>query len=631
MKTRKRGGILGRLSRINRESKKNNQVNDKTTEVEPCSASEDDSTAVTNHGENKLNRTLSGISEDLQSSFSSDSNVTSASDLMKCLNGLRIQEASVTNSNSTPSAASVPRLAPPPKIQSEPNGSTELLQTWPRLDVVNSNGKTSFAKMSLSMSSSLSKSKQNQPPTSSSSWTAFTASDINQSASSDLVKSVSVHARSSSCVSEQPPMVFETKTGQDSIQEEDEVVVEQSSEPPKELRSAFQNHWRDSDDEAETLPSSSTVQINPFAEPAVQSEGTGDITTSVLMKTTEESNFDCIVRKYGAPVLELVETVDVCFSGNKITKCHVWGEVKFKLSGGTGVQNEKLSSTAMDCLEVYRFLLRLKCVVQHVLLKKITVKKSLIEWDEFHQSLQSGGSMDRTSSLTMNEAKNGIVESKTMQWSLAKCYQEALINPVTLMKYPAQCGALNGPPLLVQIHWQKPKRPGLPVLVDVVLLPNGKLTTSLWGVTVCLKGFGGKDKANNKLQVKEALASPEAKWNPIDCSFEWSIPIINPEDSARHLKVKVSEDQVDEIPDYDLSALIKFVMPHSTLSGTLLMGWIEPKFETESDVLFGDGEKKRRCVNSPKNAINANTGTDSNLIFCEKMCLSGNYEANTNY
>lgn len=88
-----------------------------------------------------------------------------------------------------------------------------------------------------------------------------------------------------------------------------------------------------------------------------------------------------------------------------------------------------------------------------------------------------------------------------------------------MFRYPAQVSALSGPPLLVQIHWQRPKRPGLPVLVDVVLLPNRRLTTSLWGVTVCLKGFG-KHKNNNKFQVKEALASPEAKWNPI-VSFQF--------------------------------------------------------------------------------------------------------------
>lgn len=94
--------------------------------------------------------------------------------------------------------------------------------------------------------------------------------------------------------------------------------------------------------------------------------------------------------------------------------------------------------------------------------------------------------------------------------------------------------------------------------------------------------------------------------------------------------MKVSEEQA-EVPEYDLSASVKFVMPHSTLSGTLLLGWIEPRFESESEVLFGDEKEKKGFKNSPKTAMNGQVNADSNLVFCERMCLSGDYEANTNY
>lgn len=344
---------------------------------------------------------------------------------MKCLNSLRIQEASITNSNSTPSAASIPRLAPPPKLLSGPSTSAEMMQTWPRLDAA-SNGRSQLSKTPQNESKSKQSCSVSATP-----WIEFptevkTGSEEDQSITGGLVKSASFHARSSSCVSENPTLP-ESKTGQTSTQEE-------SQESKFQLRSSFQRHWRDSDEDDPTdgqFPSQS-VQVNPFAAPSVQQEGT-EVGT-LFNKTQEESNFDCVLRKYGAPGLELIETVNVCFSGNKVTKYEVWGEVKFKLSGNTTPPSQ-LTSTAIDCLEVYRFMLRLKCVLQHVFLKKIIVKKSLMEWDEFQQTMSlKEGSLDRTSSLTMNEARKGIVESKIMQWNLAKCYQEALTNPVTLMK-----------------------------------------------------------------------------------------------------------------------------------------------------------------------------------------------------
>ena len=67
----------------------------------------------------------------------SGSGETTASDMMKCLQALRIQDVSVTNSTPTPSGASIPRLAPPPLSSrgSVHSNSTETCQTWPNIQI----------------------------------------------------------------------------------------------------------------------------------------------------------------------------------------------------------------------------------------------------------------------------------------------------------------------------------------------------------------------------------------------------------------------------------------------------------------------------------------------------------------
>lgn len=362
--------------------------------------------------------------------------------------------------------------------------------------------------------------------------------------------------------------------------------------------------WIDSDEDAASLPTEIS-EDNPFASMALQKRYSSGCS---LASKGGDASFHAVVTKHGAPQLELVETVNAAFSGNKLTRYSVWGDVKFKLSGSAAMPDKdaaQLSSRAIEALDVYHLVLRLKCVLNHVFLKHVIAKKSLMEWDDH------AGGIARQSSLTMNEARKGLVESKVMHWSLARCYQEALSNPVVLLRYPVQPNTLSGPPLKIQIQWQRPRKEGQPVLVDVSVTPNRCLSTSLWGVTVCLTGFGAS------LTGVEASACPEARWNPSECSFEWSIPIINPDDDVHHLKVKVTEKNLGPCPDYNLSACVKFVMPHATLSGTLLLGWLERKDASQSAPLFG--------------ADTTESAPDADLIFCEKMCLSGKYGADINY
>lgn len=376
-----------------------------------------------------------------------------------------------------------------------------------------------------------------------------------------------------------------------------------ASMPLKGANGTARNAWADSDDDAASLSAERVLEDNPFASMTLHKRYSSGCS---LASKAGDTSFHSVVTKHGAPQLELVEIVNACFSGNKLSKYSVWGEVKFKLSGTMALSTEQLpvlGSRALEILDGYRLVLRLKCVLHHVFLKRVIAKKALMEWDEHNHGFT------RQTSLTMNEARKGLVESKIMHWNLTRCYQEALHNPVTVLKYPVQENTLSGPPLKIQIQWQRPKKTGLPVLVDVALIPNRKLSTSLWGVAVRLKGF------ETSTCGVEAAACPESRWNPTDCTFEWSIPIINPDDTPHHLRVKVTETS-ESCPEYNFSAQVKFVMPHATLSGTLLLGWIERKDAIQSEPLFGEDASELH-------------GAD--LIFCEKMCLSGNYGADTNY
>lgn len=621
-------------------------------------------------------------------SFSSDeSDETTSSGMMKGLNMLRIQEVSITNSTPTPSPASIPRLAPPPFSSrgSGQSGASDVLQTWPNLP----KGTELRSKSSTSqVSTEASNHKNVEVANETTAWVGFASLDHAEKKAVQDTNSRSMSVPAPSPKSETPvsPVMMNKDVG-DSISDaaEDTKPSENTSmnetapvgtspswEPfedfafaptasvrnddrpvnmetvkegerhlddtpfkstrtpskPPIMRSSYsaqktgsstrsneafpvelmkvppRSPWIDSDEDAASLPTE-TTEDNPFASVALQKRYSSGCS---LANKSGDAAFHAIITKHGAPQLELVETVNASFSGNKLTGYSVWGDVKFKLSGSAALSSDKdateLSSQAIDCLEVYHLVLRLKCVLNHVFLKHVIAKKSLMDWDD-----QAG--IDRQSSLTMNEARKGLVESKVMHWSLARCYQEALSNPVTLLRYPVQPNTLSGPPLKIQIQWQRPKKDGQPVLVDISILPNRMLSTSLWGVMVCLKGFGKSSCG------VEASACPEARWNPAECTFEWSIPIINPDDDVQHLRVKVKEKTVGSCPDYNLSASVKFVMPHATLSGTLLLGWIERKDANQSGPLFG--------------ADTTEGAQTCDFIFCEKMCLSGNYSADINY
>jgi len=272
----------------------------------------------------------------------SDSNETMASDLMKCLNNLRIQAVSVTYS--THSVSSIPRLAPPPNHMSLPSGCDKLSATLPRLN-------SKFSQRSDSARVSMSESKdEDLQTTPATSWVAFS-----------------------------PPIKTEFDQNK-STEEED------------------------------------------FKE--------GEI---MFKKSSLESNLDDVFRKIGSPMLELVERVDVCFSGTEISNYSISGDVKFKLSK-SGNRCAKLTTAFIDFIENFDFLLTLKRVSQGASLNNIMVKKSLRETKENHNSKTQERALDWTNPTTMNKANEGVLESRNLHLSLGKCYQEALDNPITLLK-----------------------------------------------------------------------------------------------------------------------------------------------------------------------------------------------------
>lgn len=266
-----------------------------------------------------------------------------ASDLMKCINNLRIQAVSVTNS--TPSVSSIPRLAPPPNHKSVTSGCDKINATLPRLK------STKFSQRSDSARVSMSESKdEDLQTTPSTSWVPF----------SPQIKTESIENKS--------------------IEEED------------------------------------------FKE--------GEM---MFKESSMESNLDDLFRESGSPMLELMERVDVCFSGSEIIDYSIFGEVTFKLSN-SGNRSAKLTTTSIDFLEDFDFLLTMQCVLQGASLKNIMIKKSLRETKENLNSRTQEGPLDWKNPSTMNKEKDGVLESRNLYLNLAKCYQEALDNPITLLK-----------------------------------------------------------------------------------------------------------------------------------------------------------------------------------------------------
>eukprot|EP00210_Caulerpa_lentillifera_P008305 g7925.t1 len=601
MTTHRKRGILGRLYIRNSKIKTNNEVTIiKPTNVDHPSTQDDDLNKSVNSHENQPSRTSSISSESLSSFTSSVSSVTvMTSDRMKCLNNLRIQETPL-EANFTPSVASIPRLAPPP----ESARSMQPFATWPRRND-KLNEKIKLSGMDLCKTGA----GRFQSVTSSSSWVAVFPEVKYESkrTQSTPCNRQSVY-KTNACFHSNQSQTMESKIDQDSNEEV-------SSEKDSRLKSASEKYWTDSSTEgtSNNIGISPAVQISPFARASVQESVDEGLCKTTLLK----ESLDVVLRKNGTSMIELVETVDVHFLQNKMTEYVIRGEVRFKLSPGSRIQNERLAPEAVSCLEAFHFILKLECISQNVYFKNIMIKKNLMIWNKDDELQGHRRSLDST----INKRGKGIVESKTMQWNLAKCFQEALTSPVTLMKYTAQPSGLCSPPLNVQIHWQKSKEPEMPIIVNVIVDPNRKLSSSLWGVRICLKGFG-TDQSTSQFHFKEASTSPPAKWNPNDCSFEWCISVINPGDSASHLKVKINQRQ-GEILDRDLSASVQFVMPHATPSGTNVLSWIEAKSQTKSDV--GSNEDKSQSSDSA-NEFTGSTIFKSDFISCERVCLSGHYE-----
>lgn len=106
--------------------------------------------------------------------------------------------------------------------------------------------------------------------------------------------------------------------------------------------------------------------------------------------------------------------------------------------------------------------------------------------------------------------------------------------------------------------------------------------------------------------------------------------MIHPTDSARHLRVRLSEE-IGVISERDLTASIKFVIPHATLSGTSLIGWIDPKPRNEFEAAILDEVHSHDSTPNLKNKESEPSNRDSRSIFCQKVCLSGDYKATVKY
>lgn len=242
-----------------------------------------------------------------------------------------------------------------------------------------------------------------------------------------------------------------------------------------------------------------------------------------------------------------------------------------------------------------------------------------------------------------------------------------------------------------QVRWRRPRKAGQSIYVDVAVMPGQHMTSSLWGVTITLKGL---EHLAEKQGIPQGKAIPKAEWSsqvwdlktpyfqgnlgtwmgfigaivqlawpptkPKFCSnlwfkslcpvhdavflnkpplvttpgdkisdlqiyiawqasaFQWRIPVIYPEDGVRHFRLVVT-DAFDGKPKdgaFNLSADVSFVIPHTSLSGTSIHGWVEKKGSAD-DFNEDFGESEGPMV--------------YRSVFCDKMCITGAYVANINY
>ncbi|GMH42115.1 hypothetical protein BSKO_10034 [Bryopsis sp. KO-2023] len=345
----------------------------------------------------------------------------------------------------------------------------------------------------------------------------------------------------------------------------------------------------------------------------------------------KDTILDAAFHKTGLPQLQVIETVNAIFSGDRLTRYVVRGDVRMKLSAGQSPDSPTGRPLPdSDAFDPYVVAFQLKCVSANVYLKQFLANLEMIDdLDKVNERPGGGvggggtghqGHHRRNHSLSMNEARQGIVESKVLRWNLGKCITAAHTirddgsQAVTLLRYSVRSNL--GAPLRAQVRWRRPRKAGQSVVVDVALLPSPRLTGSLWGVTVTLKGLEHLSVEQGPPQGK---STPKAEWSAQASAFQWRVPVVYPEDGVRHLRLAVMDDRAAENQDAykHLSAEVNFVMPHTTLSGTALQGWVEKREREEAGFeSFGEEDESTAICKS---------------LFCDSMCVSGQYAADVNY
>lgn len=117
----------------------------------------------------------------------------------------------------------------------------------------------------------------------------------------------------------------------------------------------------------------------------------------------------------------------------------VSGEVRMKLSAGHHMDSESYSPHInskqnlplpdSEAFEPYSIVFQLKCISQNVYLKQFLANLEMMENSNkpMRSIPQSPPTIKhrRTNSLSMNDARKGIVESRLMDWNLSKCIAAA--------------------------------------------------------------------------------------------------------------------------------------------------------------------------------------------------------------
>eukprot|EP00803_Ostreobium_quekettii_P004646 evm.model.scf_1482.3 EVM.evm.TU.scf_1482.3 scf_1482:22877-31866(-) len=361
---------------------------------------------------------------------------------------------------------------------------------------------------------------------------------------------------------------------------------------------------------------------NPWGAPPMVSPTNPWVEDDALMRfdapppTPQASGVEAALVDAGMPLLTVVETVSARFAGECLTRYGIHGRVALKLAQPPKVAENGGRGSEKGGLDEFRLVLRMKCVQRNVDTGSLRANGALLE-EPGRERAKAG---DVRCSLSMNEARVGIVESRQLAWGLGKCVRGAAAageggraREVELLRYTIRPQALAGAPLHIHVQWRRPRRAGQRLLVDIALSANPKLTICLWGVIVTLRGMPQLVLRPNG--QPEGESQPRADWNREENAFQWRLAGIDPEEPPRHLRLAVAESwdrpgpnssqslSRDDSPP-TLCAEVRFVMPHTTLSRTIVEAAVEPK--------YSDGSAAK------------------NLLW-EKMSLSGDYAADTRY